>query len=107
MTETLEGSDWDNIETIQESNGVYVYKFTNKETNKPTWVAWNDNTNSQTITLNVGNIKSVKITEAIPKYETGKEVTDYNTAFNTEIKNTNNNQISIILGDVPVFVEGN
>lgn len=27
MVEVLEGSDWDNIETIQEKDGVYIYKF--------------------------------------------------------------------------------
>lgn len=106
MVEKLEGSDWDNIQTIQESNDVYIYKFTNKETGKSTWVAWNDNANLQTITLNVRDIKSVKLIEAVPKYETGKEILDYSTAFNIETKNVNNNQVSITLEDVPIFVLG-
>ncbi|MEK6876922.1 MAG: hypothetical protein AABX63_05880, partial [Nanoarchaeota archaeon] len=40
MTEILEGSDWDNIQIIQESDGVYIYKF--NKSGKNIWVAWND-----------------------------------------------------------------
>lgn len=103
MVEVLEGSDWNNIQTIQELNDIYIYKF--NKNGRSIWVAWNDNANSQTVSLNVGDIQAVKITEAIPKYESGKDVTDYNTAFNAEIKNVINNQVSITLGDKPVFVE--
>ncbi len=102
MVEVLNGSEWDNVQTIQESNDVYVYKFT--KDGKPIWVAWNDNTESKTISLNIGNIKSVTITEAVPKYGTGEEVTDYNTAFNTESKNAQNEQITLTLKDIPVFI---
>lgn len=103
MTETLEGSDWDNIQSIQESSGVYIYKF--NKLGKPIWVAWNDNATLQTIVLDVGNINSVKITEAIPKSESGKDVTAYSTAFNTGTKSVNNNQITLTLSDKPVFIE--
>ena len=105
MTEKLEGSDWNNIEIVQELNDVYVYKFT--KNGKSIWVAWNDNSSSQKISLNVGNLDSVKITEAVPKYESGKEVTNYSTAFNEETKTVNNGKIIITLGEVPVFVEEN
>jgi len=47
----------------------------------------------------------VKITEAVPKYESGKDVTDYSAAFNTETKSASNGKITITLGDKPVFVE--
>jgi hypothetical protein len=103
MTEILKGSDWDNIGTIQESDGVYVYKF--KKGSKNIWVAWNDNFASKTITISGISSNQVKITEAVPKYETGKEVTDYNTAFETETKVVNGGKITITLKDKPVFVE--
>ncbi len=109
MTEKLEGSDWDNIQTIQESNNVYIYKFTKKDTGKPVWVAWwddlDDNENSRIISIDIGDLNSVKITEAVPKYETGKEVTSYLSAFNTEIKTTDDERAVIVLGESPVFVE--
>ncbi|MFZ2969787.1 MAG: hypothetical protein WA063_01420 [Minisyncoccia bacterium] len=103
MVEILEGSDWGNIQTIQESNGIYIYKFTNQ--GKPIWVAWNDNSLEKQITISDIASSQVKITEAVPKYESGQEVTDYSTVFETETKTVQNNKISITLGDVPVFVE--
>lgn len=103
MVEVLEGSDWDNMQTIQESDGLYIYKFT--KNNKPIWVAWNDNSGEKTITISGISSSSVKITEAVPKYESGKDVADYSTAFNTETKTASGGKITITLGDKPVFVE--
>ncbi len=105
MVEVLEGSDWDNIQTIQESDGIYIYKFI--KNNKPIWVAWNDNSAEKQITISGITSSQVKITEAVPKYESGKDVTDYNIAFETETKSVQNAKISITLGDVPVFVYNN
>lgn len=105
LIDKLEGSDWDNIQTIQESDNVYIYKF--MKNGEPIWVAWNDDSESKTISLDIGSIGSVKITEAVPKYESGKEVTDYNTAFNTETKTVSGGKVEIILEESPVFVEGN
>lgn len=102
MTETLEESDWDNIQTIQESDGVYVYKF--NKNGKSIWVAWYDNAVSQPITLDVNN-KRAKITETVPKYDLGKDVTDYNSAFNSYVQVPKDGKISITLEDSPVFVE--
>ena len=101
MTETLEGSDWNNIETIQESGGIYIYKFNNNGKNM--WVAWNDNSGSQTVSLSdLGITGSAEVTEAIPKYDAGLDVTDYSTAFNTYTTVSD-----IVLGESPVFVEEN
>ena len=101
MTETLEGADWNNIQTIQESDGLYVYKVI--KNGKNIWVAWNDS-NTKNIEINTGSAQQVKITEVVPKYITGKDVSDYNSAFNTEIKIVNGT-VDLILGDVPVFLE--
>lgn len=43
--------------------------------------------------------------EAVPKFSSGKDVTDYNTAFKTETKSVTGGQVSISLADSPVFVE--
>lgn len=103
MTEILNWADWDNIETIQNTNWVYIYKI--QKNWKSIRILWNDNKNSKTITLNTSNINLVKITEAIPKYTTWKEVTDYVNWFNTLTKSAVNWQINITLNDVPVFVQ--
>ena len=111
MTETLEGSDWNTIQTIQESGDVYIYKFT--KSSKPIYVAWWDYFNDATYTQ--GKTKQVTITglqgstatvtEAVPKFSSGKEVTDYSAAFKTETKTVTGGQVTISLGDSPVFVE--
>jgi len=99
----MEGIDWNDIKIIQESDGVYIYQFS--KNGRPFWVAWNDNSESKQTTLSNITSSQVKITQAVPKYESGKDVTDYNTAFATEIKTVQNNTASVTLGDVPIFVE--
>jgi len=103
MVEVLGGSDWKNIQTIQESDGIYIYKFTKQ--GKPIWVAWNDNSTEKQITISGITSNQAKITKAVPEYETGKGVTDYNTAFSAETKSVANGKIMMSLNDKPVFVE--
>jgi len=103
MVEILEGSDWNNIQTIQESDGIYIYEFT--KNGKPIWVAWNDNSQEKQITISGISTSQAKTTEAVPEYETGKDVKDYNTAFNTEIKTVTAGKVTVSAGKSPVFVE--
>lgn len=111
MTEILEGSDWNNIQTIQESGDFYIYRFT--KSGKPIYVAWWDYFNDTTYTpgktkqATITNIQgnSVLITEVVPMFSSGKDVTDYSTAFNKETKPVTTGQVTITLGDSPVFVE--
>ena len=113
MTEILEGSDWNDIQTItiQESSDVYVYKFT--KNGKPVYVAWWDYFND--LSYAAGNTKQVSltglqsgsavITETVPKFAAGAEVTDYSTAFKKSTLNVSNGSLTLNLGENPVFVE--
>jgi hypothetical protein len=103
MVEVLEGSDWKNIATVREQDGIYIYKFTKQGT--PVWVAWNDSSVTRTITISDIDSNRVKATEAVPKYESGKEVTDYTTAFQTDTLVVTNSAVTLTLGQRPVFVE--
>ncbi|HDZ76684.1 MAG TPA: hypothetical protein ENH41_01200 [Candidatus Omnitrophica bacterium] len=107
MTEVLEGSDWDNIQVIQEEDGIYIYKFSKQ--GKPIWVAWNDNEEPKRVTITLDNdTKNVKITEAVPRHESGKEVKDYNTAFRVIRHNIMESyplQVEFELEKSPVYVE--
>ena len=111
MVDKLEGSDWENIKTIQEFDNIYAYKFIKKDSGKPIWVVWWDyfeeTASSKTITLDVGSINSVKITEAVPDVESGAELNenDYPNFFNTETRTVNNGKVEITLKESPVFVE--
>ncbi|KKR47390.1 MAG: hypothetical protein UT83_C0010G0020 [Parcubacteria group bacterium GW2011_GWA2_40_143] len=47
MVEVLDGSDWNNIQTIQEKDGIYIYKFT--KNNKVTDYSTAFNTETKTV----------------------------------------------------------
>jgi len=111
LIEKLEDSDWDNTEIIQESDNIYAYKFIKKDTGKPVWIAWweyfDDSGSSKAVTLNIGDINQVKITEAVPNTDSGEDLNenDYPHFFDTENKTVNNGNIIITLGENPVFIE--
>jgi len=72
------------VEISEGSEGIYIYKFINKNTKKSVWIVWNDNLTPKKINLGIGRLQDTckpKITELVPKYESGKEVTDYSKAF--------------------------
>lgn len=110
MTEMLEGSDWDRIQTIQESDNVYIFKFT--KNNAPVYVAWWDyfnepsfapgNTKTIAVTGVQGN--SAQVTDAVPRYSAGKDVMDYATAFDTQTVPVSNGAVTLTLNENPVFV---
>ncbi|MBU4315476.1 hypothetical protein KJ673_03695, partial [Patescibacteria group bacterium] len=105
MVEKLEGSDWDNIETVRESDGVYVYKFT--RSSGPVWVAWTDNESDAQVTISGVNAEGALITEAIPSYESGLEVTNYAAAFSSRTYAVSGGEVAITISSrSPVFVEG-
>ena len=111
MTEMLEGADWNNIQTIQASNNVYIFKFT--KTNAPVYIAWWDyfdepsyvTGNTKTISITGVQGISTLVTEAVPKFSTGRDVTDYASAFNKQTVPVSNGTITLTLNENPVFVE--
>jgi hypothetical protein len=111
MVEMLEGSDWNSIQTIQESGNIYIFKFT--KNNALVYVAWWDyfdepsyaSGNTKPISIAGVQGNSVLVTEAVPKFSTGKDVTDYATAFNTQTVSASNGTITLTLNENPVFVE--
>ena len=111
MTEMLEGSDWENIETIRDSGDVYIFKFIKQ--GAPVYVAWWDYFNDpsytpgKTMQVSLSGLQGTAavITEAVPKFSAGVEVTDYSTAFSTSMLTISNGSVMVDLGDSPVIVE--
>jgi len=70
-------------------------------------VMWNDNPYPQTITLNLGDMNSAKITQAVPNAENGLGLNeaDYPNFFATEIIAVSNGVATITLDDIPLFME--
>lgn len=112
MTEKLEGSDWDNNQTVQEYDGVHVYRFL--KNGRPVWVAWDDKGITcvgapcgRQVTIPGILSNKVKITEAVPYAVSGAylDENDYPYFFETETRPVINGQVTIIFGESPVFVE--
>ena len=103
MVEKLEGSDWNNIVALQESDGIYIYKLTKQ--GRLIWIAWNDNPQKRQITISGVRANQVIITKAVPEYKTGQNVKSYAKAFATQKKEIQDGRISMVLGKIPVFVE--
>lgn len=112
MTEKLEGSDWRNARTVIDgTDSVYAFQFTNRASGRTLYVAWYDYWNGpidaiKEVTVPVGLAGRVKITEAVPKYELGSDVTDYATAFNVGVASVADGAVALRLGQSPVYVEG-
>jgi hypothetical protein len=102
MTEFLEGSNWDNIQTVEELDGIHIYKLTNE--GQPVWVAWNDNLEETEVTIPAIAFSHVQVTEAVPKHDSGEDVLDYENAFNRNTKSVQNGQAILKLGSTPVIV---
>ena len=112
MVDKLEGSDLQNIETVMESDHVYAYKFTRAESIKPIWILWWDYCNepgtpSKKVSLPVGDIKKVNISEAVPDGKSGAELNenDYPNFFKTAVQTVSNRKVTITLKENPVYVE--
>lgn len=96
MAEVLEGSDWDNVQPMQEEDGVYIYRFL--KYGKPIYVAWNDSAQEKQVYIPGITLGKIRITEAIPK-------SAYGTAFKTETNTLTDDKMDITLGNIPVFIE--
>jgi len=114
MTDKLEGSDWDNVQEVYNDSNIYAYKFVNKQTGKKIYVVWWDywnelDKNNKSVTLNVGQFSTVKVTEVIPAFDNGlllqNSGVNYPNFFNKGSVNVLNGQITITLGKSPVYIE--
>jgi hypothetical protein len=115
LVEKIKETDWKNISTLHDgtsSDHLYLYKLI-KKTGQPLYIAWWDYFDkkepgkTKTMTIDVGNIESVKVTETIPNAEWGKDLkeSNYPNFFKTEVKKVSNGKVSFDLGEKPVFVE--
>lgn len=110
MTSKLEGTNWDKIEKIGESDNLYAYLYP-KTNGKNVWVMWWEDQNSiassYPVSFAVSNMSEVIITRAIPRYISGKYVTDFSSAFEyTRVKVVNGKvDIKLIPGEGPVYIE--
>ncbi|MFB3896669.1 MAG: hypothetical protein ACE14V_10245 [bacterium] len=106
MIEKLEGSDWSKTSRMGNLpigiNGVRFIK-----SGKPIYVLWSDYESQISIPFYIADTTATKvtITEAIPNYDTGKQVTDYTAAFAISTAAVKKGAVTVILSDKPVYIE--
>jgi len=114
MIDKLEGSNWSNVQEIYNSGNVYAYKFIKKSDGSLVYVVWWDYWNEPTLTTKQVSIPvsfsgNVKVTETVPAYENGlllqQSGVSYPNFFNKGKANILNGQITITLGQSPVYIE--
>jgi len=103
LVETLEGCAWNKIQSIQESENIYIYKFS--KGNKNIWVAWNDTGQARNVQISGIMSPQVKITSAVCEKKSGKEVKDYSQAFKQSLIQVDNHNITIKLLNCPLYIE--
>lgn len=110
LVERLGDSDWESIQKVSEgADQVYIYKFTKTGSGAAVHVAWwdyfDDVGESRSVTINVGDAPQVTVTELIPPYESGAQITEYASAFRPETKAVLNQEVTLQLGTSPVLIE--
>lgn len=104
MTEVLDGFDHIHTRILIEKNDIYVIRFVKDKL--PVWVAWYDGNDTRRIKIDIpSEIKSVTITGSMPKYASGADVSDYNTAFEAVSEKINDGSLELTLDTIPVYVE--
>lgn len=103
MVELFEGSDWDHIEQIRAEDSIYIFRF--QKGGHRFWVAWNENEESQHVTLSGISSRQLALTPALPESESGKEIESYQSAFKTTIQDVAGGQVDLELNDSPLFIE--
>ncbi|MGB9715799.1 MAG: hypothetical protein ACPL1G_05275 [Thermodesulfovibrionales bacterium] len=115
LVEKIKETDWKNISTIHEgtnSDHLYLYKIPKKD-GKSLYIAWWDYFDerkpikTKTMSTDLGNVDSVKVTETIPNAEWGKDLKDkeYPKFFKMEVRKVSNGKVTFDLGEKPVFIE--
>jgi hypothetical protein len=116
LNEKTAGSDWDNVQTVRNGDdNVYIYKLTKTDTGNPIWVVWWDYFDevgyspgdTKTITLEVGEADWIMVTATIPDAESGAYLNDYDYSyfFKTTISPVVGGQGSVMLTEIPIFIE--
>lgn len=107
MTEILKGCDWDSMETLSESD-LCIFKVS-KDGN-PVYVIWWDYFHlsfplpEKPVSLHVGSNKEFMLTEAVPYFQRGIDVDNYETAFTTHVLQPEKGTLTFTIGKNPVYL---
>jgi hypothetical protein len=103
MVETLEGSEWRSVKTLRDSADGCVFEL--PRGGKRTWVAWTDSDAGGSVRIASIATEQVTVIDAVPAAESGKEVTDYATAFKARTLDVAGGAVDVALNPrTPVYI---
>ncbi|MBU7016458.1 MAG: hypothetical protein HXS44_03040 [Theionarchaea archaeon] len=108
MTEILEGSDWDTLETLEEGDICILRVLRN---GKSIYIIWWDYfhlsypVKEKEMSLTVESDSEFRLTEVVPHCQQGIDVDAYETAFTTYTINPENGILTFSIGKKPIFLE--
>jgi len=114
MTEKLEGADWSTLKALHDgTDSDHLYLFRVLKEGRPLYIAWWDYFDepdytpgdTKPITLTGLSGTTVTVTTVVPSADTGREVTDYATAFEVSTYPVVDGAVTIPLGEDPVVIE--
>lgn len=105
MTEVLEGCHWESIKTISEKD---LYIFEVLKDGKLLYVIWQDDfhlSSEKEVSLHVGSDNKFIVTEAVPHFQQGINVDNYETAFTVYLLEPEDKTLRLVVGNTPVYLE--
>ncbi|MFV2071792.1 MAG: hypothetical protein ACC742_03960 [Thermoanaerobaculales bacterium] len=114
MTEKLEGADWDTLATLHDgTEDDHLYLFRVEKAGQPVYVAWWDYfdepgyTSGDAVALTLTSLTgtTVTVTDLVPDYPDGSQVTDYASAFTVSRVPVADAEAVVELGQDPVIIE--
>ncbi len=114
MTERLEGADWSTLTLLRDgtrSDHLYLFRVLRDE--RPIYIAWWDYFDepgytpgdTKTITLAGLSGTAVTVTDLVPDYTDGSQVSDYAEAFTVTTYPVSDGRVTLMVGSDPLLVE--
>ncbi len=120
MSELLDGADWSTLEMLREGTspdggGDHLYLFRLLRDGEPVYIAWWDwfdepryePGDTRALTIEGLDRRQAEVTAVVPSAGHGRDVGDYESAFDRETVPVRDGTLTIELGESPVIVTGN
>jgi len=115
LIDKIKETDWKSISLLKSgasADHVYLFKII-KKSGQPFYAAWwdyfneTDTNGTKSLSIDVGDVELLKITETIPNAEWGGSLSekDYPRFFLAEVKKVTNGKVFLKLGKKPIFIE--
>lgn len=115
MTELLSGVDWSSAQIVRENmNNDHIYLIVANKNGSPIVIGWWDYFDDPAYVPGATTLLELKavhgthvdVKSFVPFFETGADVTDYGTAFQTTTYPVTLGAVTIVLDENPVLIEG-